>query len=274
MKVVLITGASSGFGFDLTKALLQKGYIVYAASRNVSAMEPLKALGAKILMMDVTQDESVTAGVAQLIQEQGKIDAVFNNAGYGYYGLVEEPDMAQVLQMYETNVFGLARVNNAVLPYMRKAKQGRLILTGSLVGNISLPGIGWYASTKHAVRALSESLRMELLPFGIQVVLIEPGSVKTGFRDQAMGNIQSVTLKQDYTPFVEHFSVFMEEGYQHSPGPEETVKAMIDALESTNPPWVYKTTKTARMYPRLKALLGSKRFYQTATNQIMGKQKR
>lgn len=106
MKVVLITGASSGFGFELSKELLKKGTIVYAASRNVEAMDPLKTLGANILAMDVTKDESVKAGVAQLIKEQGKIDAVFNNAGYGYYGLVEEPNMAQVLQMYETNVFG------------------------------------------------------------------------------------------------------------------------------------------------------------------------
>jgi Short-chain alcohol dehydrogenase of unknown specificity len=214
MKVVLITGASSGFGFELSKALLKKGYIVYAASRNVQAMEPLKTLGAKVLAMDVTKDESVTAGVAQLIQEQGKIDAVFNNAGYGYYGLVEEPDMNVVHQMYETNVFGLARVNNAVLPYMRKAKQGRLILTGSLVGNIAFPGLGWYASTKFAVKALSESMRMELKAFNIQVVLIEPGSVKTGFRDSAMGNIDTVTLKQEYSPFVERFAEFMEAGYK------------------------------------------------------------
>jgi NADP-dependent 3-hydroxy acid dehydrogenase YdfG len=268
MKVVLITGASSGFGFDLTKALLQKGYIVYAASRNVQAMEPLKILGAKILAMDVTKDESVTAGVAQLIQEQGKIDAVFNNAGYGNYGLVEEPDMNVVYQMYETNVFGLARVNNAVLPYMRKAKQGRLILTGSLVGNIAFPGLGWYASTKFAVKAISESLRMELSAFNIQVVLIEPGSVKTGFRDSAMGNIDSVTLKQDYSPFVEQFAVFMEKGYTSSPGPKETVQAMIEALETKTPKWVYKTTPTARRFPLLKAMIGAKRFYQTVYNQI------
>lgn len=269
MSVVLITGASSGFGFELTKALLQKGHVIYAASRNVQAMEPLKELGANILAMDVTNDDSVNAGVAQLIEEQGKIDAVFNNAGYGYYGLVEEPNMAQVLQMYQTNVFGVARINNAVLPYMRSAKQGRLIITGSLVGNISLPGIGWYASTKHAVRALSESLRMELLPFHIQVVLIEPGSVKTGFRDQAMGSIDTVTLKQDYTPFVENFNTFMTAGYQHSPGPEETVAAMIHALESDAPKWVYQTTKTARTYPRLRFVLGLKRFCTTAYQRIM-----
>jgi NADP-dependent 3-hydroxy acid dehydrogenase YdfG len=248
--------------------LLQKGYIVYAASRNVQAMEPLKELGAKVLAMDVTKDESVTAGVAQLIQEQGKIDAVFNNAGYGNYGLVEEPDMNVVYQMYETNVFGLARVNNAVLPYMRKAKQGRLILTGSLVGNIAFPGLGWYASTKFAVKAISESLRMELSAFNIQVVLIEPGSVKTGFRDSAMGNIDSVTLKQDYSPFVEQFAVFMEKGYTSSPGPKETVQAMIEALETKTPKWVYKTTPTARRFPLLKAMIGAKRFYQTVYNQI------
>jgi NADP-dependent 3-hydroxy acid dehydrogenase YdfG len=269
MNVVLITGASSGFGFELTKALLQKNYIVYAASRNTKAMEPLKALGAHLLSMDVTSDESVTQGVAQLLQEQGKIDAVFTNAGYGYYGLVEEPNMERVYQMYQTNVFGVARVHNAVLPSMRQAKQGRLIVTGSLVGNISLPGIGWYASTKHAVRAMTESLRMELTPFNIDVVLIEPGSVKTGFRDQAMGTIDEVTLKKEYGTFIDNFNTFMTAGYQHSPGPEETVNAMIEALESPTPNWVYKTTKSARTYPRLRFLLGLKRFYQTAYNRIM-----
>ncbi len=269
MNVVLITGASSGFGFELAKALCQKDYVVYAASRNVKAMEPLKELGAHLLAMDVTSDESVASGVAQLLKEQGKVDAVFTNAGYGYYGLVEEPNMERVYQMYQTNVFGVARVHNAVLPAMRKAKQGRLIITGSLVGNISLPGIGWYASTKHAIRAMSESLRMELQPFNIDVVLIEPGSVKTGFRDQAMGSIEEVTLKKEYSPFIENFNRFMSAGYQHSPGPEETVQAMIDALESLTPKWVYKTTKTARTYPRLRFFLGLKRFYQTAYNRIM-----
>jgi NADP-dependent 3-hydroxy acid dehydrogenase YdfG len=270
-QVVLITGASSGFGFELTKALRQKDYIVYAASRNTTAMQPLKELGAHILQMDVTSDESVTQGVTQLIEEQGQIDAVFNNAGYGYYGLVEEPNMDVVYQMYETNVFGLARVNNAVLPYMRKAKKGRLILTGSLVGNIAFPGIGWYSSTKFAVKALSESLRMEVSAFGIKVVLIEPGSVKTGFRDSAMGSIDSVTLKKDYTPFIENFTAFMEAGYTSSPGPEETVAAMIDALENPKPPWVYQSTPSARRFPRLKLFIGAKRFYQTVYKQIMNR---
>lgn len=270
-QVVLITGASSGFGFELTKALVKKNYIVYAASRNTKAMQPLKELGAHIVEMDVTKDESVTQGVTRLINEQGQIDAVFNNAGYGYYGLVEEPNMDVVYQMYETNVFGLARVNNAVLPYMRKANKGRLILTGSLVGNISLPGIGWYASTKHALRALSESLRMEVSPFNIKVVLIEPGSVKTGFRDSAMGTIDEVSLKNEYKPFIENFNTFMSAGYQHSPGPEETVHAMVDALENANPPWVYKTTKSARTYPRLRFFLGLKRFYQIAYKRIMNR---
>jgi NADP-dependent 3-hydroxy acid dehydrogenase YdfG len=270
-QVVLITGASSGFGFELTKALLKKDYIVYAASRNTKAMEPLKELGAHILEMDVTKDDNVTKGVTKLIKEQGQIDAVFNNAGYGYYGLVEEPNMDVVYQMYETNVFGLARVNNAVLPYMRKANKGRLILTGSLVGNIAFPGIGWYSSTKFAVKALSESLRMEVSPFNIQVVLIEPGSVKTGFRDSAMGSIDSVTLKKDYNPFIENFTQFMEAGYKSSPGPEETVKAMIDALENPKPPWVYKSTPSARRFPLLKSMIGAKRFYQTVYKQIMNR---
>jgi NADP-dependent 3-hydroxy acid dehydrogenase YdfG len=269
MSVVLVTGASSGFGFELVKALLQKNHIVYAASRNTAAMDPLKARGAHILTMDVTKDDSVNQAVQQLLQEQGRVDVVYNNAGYGYYGLVEEPRMERVRQMYETNVFGVARVNNAVLPAMRNAKQGRLILTGSLVGNISLPGIGWYASTKHALRALSESLRMELLPFHVHVVLIEPGSVKTGFRDQAMGSIDQVTLKDAYTPFVENFNAYMSAGYRHSPGPEQTVQAMLDAMESKNPKWVYRTTKTAVDYPRLRLLVGLKRFYHTAYKNMM-----
>ena len=114
-QVILITGASSGFGFELTKVLLKKNYIVYPASRNTKAMQPLKELGAHILEMDVTKDESVTQGVNKLINEQGQIDAVFNNAGYGYYGLVEEPNMDVVYQMYETNVFGLARVSQGLV---------------------------------------------------------------------------------------------------------------------------------------------------------------
>lgn len=268
-QVVLITGASSGFGYELTKVLCQKDYIVYAASRNTEALKPLQDLGAHLLSMDVTSDDSVASGVHQILKDQGRIDAVINNAGYGYYGLIEEPNLNPVYQMYETNVFGVARVNNAVLPAMRKAKKGRIIITGSLAGNLAFPGTGWYASTKHAVRALTESLRMEVSPFNIDVVLIEPGSVKTGFRDTAMSTIEQVSLKKEYFPFIEKFNSFMSAGYQHSPGPEETVEAMINALESKHPQWVYKTTKSARRYPRLKALLGLKRFYQTAYKRIM-----
>jgi len=245
-KVILITGASSGFGYQLALTLLEKGHTVYAGARRLQAMDALKEKGAHTFQLDVTDDASVKKMVDTLLKNETRLDAVYTNAGYGDYGVIEEPELEKIKAMYEVNVFGVARVHNAVLPFLRKQGFGRLIITSSLVGHISIPGFGWYASTKHAIRAMSEALRMELKPFNISV----------------------------YHDLIESFKAFIKKGYQKAPGMDSTVKAMVHAFEAKSPKWVYRTTKDAKGFPILKGFIGLKAYSKTAYNLVIKSKKK
>ena len=178
-KIILVTGASSGIGFDAVQILAQQGHTVYAAARRVELMEPLKAYGAKVLRMDVTDEASMIQGVEAVIQAEGRIDVLVNNAGYGYLGTIENVSLEEARRQLEVNVFGLARLTQLVLPYMRKQGSGRIINTSSIAGKMVIYMGGWYNVTKYSVEAFSDALRMEMKPFGIDVVMIEPGAIKT-----------------------------------------------------------------------------------------------
>lgn len=178
-KVILITGASSGIGFDAASALAKQGHRVYAAARRMEKMEPLKAFDVKTIKMDVTDEESMQQGVESVIKAEGRIDVLVNNAGYGFFGAIETVPMEEARRQLEVNVFGLARLTQLVLPYMRQQKSGRIINTSSIAGKMVFYMGGWYNVTKYSVEAFSDALRMEVKPFGIDVVKIEPGAIKT-----------------------------------------------------------------------------------------------
>lgn len=178
-KNILITGASSGIGFDAAKTLAQQGHRVYAAARRVELMEPLKAFGVQVLRLDVTDETSMNQCVESMIQAEGHIDVLVNNAGYGYFGAIENVPLEEARRQLEVNVFGLARLTQLVLPYMRKQGRGRIINTSSIAGKMVFYMGGWYNVTKFAVEAFSDALRMEMKPYGIDVVMIEPGAIKT-----------------------------------------------------------------------------------------------
>ena len=184
-KVILITGASSGIGFATAELLLEKGYTVYAGARRVDRMKPLKEKGAHISYLDVREQKSVDAIVDKLIAAEGKIDAIFANAGYGVQGFFETVEIDDAKAEFETNVFGLARSLKAVIPHMRKQGSGKLIVCSSVVGIVAVPGMPWYPASKHAVEGLCDGLRMEMKNFGIDVVKIQPGYIKTEFADVA-----------------------------------------------------------------------------------------
>jgi NADP-dependent 3-hydroxy acid dehydrogenase YdfG len=257
-KIILVVGASSGFGFGLSEALLKKGHIVYAAARRLSLMAPLETLGAHLLEMDVTNEASIQIGVESIIKQHSKIDVVINNAGYGQYGTIELESLEAVKAMYDVNLFGVSRVNNAVLPYMRKQRNGRIIITASLVSNLSLAGVGWYASTKHALRAMIEALRMEVTHLNIKVVQIEPGAVKTGFAEIAVPTINKTNHDGDYAKLMSDFEIFIKKSYDKAPNAQSTIKAMLKAVEKKNPKWVYRTTVDAKFLPKVKQLIGLK----------------
>ena len=178
-QIILITGASSGIGFDAAQVLARQGHKVYAAARRVELMEPLKADGVQVLRMDVTDETSMQQGVAAVIQAEGRIDVLVNNAGYGFFGAIETVPLEEARRQLEVNVFGLARLTQLVLPYMRQQGSGRIINTSSIAGKMVFYMGGWYNVTKYSVEAFSDALRMEMKPFGIDVVMIEPGAIKT-----------------------------------------------------------------------------------------------
>ncbi|MBR1879126.1 MAG: SDR family NAD(P)-dependent oxidoreductase [Paludibacteraceae bacterium] len=180
-KVILLTGASSGIGYDTAVALAQQGHKVYAAARRADRMEPLRQYGIVPLKMDVTDEASMKAGVKTLLDAEGRIDVLINNAGYGYFGAVENVPMDDARNQLEVNVFGLARLCQLVLPTMRAQHSGRIINTASVAGRAVFYYGGWYHVSKYAVESLSDAMRMELKPFGIDVVIIEPGAIKTNW---------------------------------------------------------------------------------------------
>ena len=180
-KVILVTGASSGIGYDAAEAFARQGHRVYAAARRVERMEPLKALGVVPLRMDVTDEASLAAGVRTVLEAEGRIDALVNNAGYGYFGAIENVPLEEARRQLEVNVFGLARLCQLVIPSMREQGSGRIVNISSVAGKTVLYFGGWYHVSKFSVEALSDALRMELKPFGIDVSMIEPGGIKTNW---------------------------------------------------------------------------------------------
>ena len=180
-KVILLTGASSGIGYDTAVALAQQGHKVYAAARRIDRMEPLRQYDIVPLKMDVTDEASMQEGVKTLLDAEGRIDVLINNAGYGYFGAVENVPMDDARNQLEVNVFGLARLCQLVLPTMRAQHSGRIINTASVAGRSVFYYGGWYHVSKYAVESLSDAMRMELKPFGIDVVIIEPGAIKTNW---------------------------------------------------------------------------------------------
>jgi NAD(P)-dependent dehydrogenase (short-subunit alcohol dehydrogenase family) len=178
-KTVLITGASSGIGKATTQKLLEEGYCVYASARTIAKLKPLAANGAEILELDVTQDESMKSGVDRIIRERGRLDILINNAGYGSYGALEDIPMEEARHQFEVNVFGLGRLTQLVLPQMREQSFGKIVNITSVGGKIYEPLGSWYHASKFAVEGLSDCLRLELQPFGIDAIVVEPGPIRT-----------------------------------------------------------------------------------------------
>ncbi|WP_421858273.1 SDR family NAD(P)-dependent oxidoreductase [Oricola sp.] len=190
-KVAFITGASTGIGHASAKLLQQNGFKVYATARRVELMKDLEALGATAMHCDVTDSAEVQKTVDAIIEAEGQIDVVFANAGYCLLGPVELQSVEAVQHQYDVNVFGMHRTLQAALPHLRKRGQGRVIITSSSAGHISMPNLGWYSSTKYAQQATGDSLRGEVKPFGIHVSLIEPGYIDTDIDNASLPTLDA-----------------------------------------------------------------------------------
>ena len=178
-KVILLTGASSGIGYQTAESLAKEGHIVYGAARRIEKMEDLKQFGVKSIYLDVTDENGIKNVVDTIIGNEGRIDVLINNAGYGSFGAVEDVEINEARRQFEVNLFGLARLVQLVLPHMRKQKEGRIINVSSMGGRLTTYFGAWYHATKYALEAFSDALRMEVSDFGIDVSLIEPGGIKT-----------------------------------------------------------------------------------------------
>jgi NAD(P)-dependent dehydrogenase (short-subunit alcohol dehydrogenase family) len=197
-KVALVTGASAGIGADTARLLQSRGFTVYAVARRLEPMRELAELGVRVFGMDLTDDASVTAGLEKIIAETGRIDVLVNNAGYGSYGSVEDVPLAEARRQFDVNIFGLARLIQLTVPHMRAQGSGRIINISSIGGKFYEPLGGWYHATKFALEGLSDSLRIELRPFGIDVVLIEPAGVLTEWSAIARENLAKTSAGGAY----------------------------------------------------------------------------
>ncbi len=236
-KVILITGASSGMGLETAKLLAQQGDKVYAGARRVERMESLKPLGIIPVQMDVTKSENNQQVVDQIIANEGRIDVLINNAGFGLYGPVEDVSLGDARYQFEVNLFGLAHLTQLVLPYMRQQKSGRIINTSSMGGKIYTPLGAWYHATKHALEGWTDCLRIETKPFNIQVVLIEPGGVKTEFGDVVGKQLKKHYDSSAYQKQMDPFIKLMEDpnGMDFGTDPIVLARVFVEAVNAKNP---------------------------------------
>lgn len=242
-KVILLTGASSGIGYETAVLLARKGHRVYGAARRVERMEPLRAFGIVPLRLDVTDEASMAACVAAVMEAEGRIDVLVNNAGYGSFGAIENVPLDEARRQLEVNVFGLARLTQLVLPHMRAQGSGTVINVSTIAGKIVLYFGGWYHVSKFAVEALSDALRMEVKPFGIRVALIEPGGIKTDWGIIAADHLAETSAGTPYEAEALNEALTMRKAYSMRLLSKPTViaRAICRAASSRRPKVRYRT---------------------------------
>jgi NAD(P)-dependent dehydrogenase (short-subunit alcohol dehydrogenase family) len=262
-KSVLITGATDGLGRAAALLLAERGYRVFAAGRSsekraqLDAVAREKNLPLETIALDVCDDTSVEAGVRTVLGKAATIDVLINNAGVNYTAAVEDLTMAHWRAQFETNFFGVLRVTRAVLPHMRERRSGRILMISSLSGLVTPPTQGAYSSSKHALEGLSNALRLELFPFGIHVVLIEPGYIITGIQKAAADLARPYMQKAGpYAPLYARFLASADVTRAKSKTtPEDCARVMLEAIESPKPKPRYGVTSLAPLVKWSKRLL-------------------
>lgn len=267
-KVVLITGASAGMGKETVKLLLKRGYTVYGAARRVENMKDIASLGARVLQMDVTDEDSMVSGVNALIKAEGRIDILINNAGFGSYGAVEDVPIQDARYQMEVNVFGVARLSQLVIPFMRQQQYGKILNISSIGGKFALPLGGWYHASKFALEGLSDSMRNELKPFGIDVIVIEPGGVKSEWAEVAMANLMKISGQDLYRPMAQKFVDLSVKLEPKSAEPGVIAALILKAIEAKRPKFRYVGGYLAAPTVLLRKLLPDRIFDQLTMSQI------
>jgi NADP-dependent 3-hydroxy acid dehydrogenase YdfG len=250
-KVVLITGCSSGIGHATAARLVGEGWKVYATARRPGTIADLASMGCETLALDVCDEASMSATVAAVTEAEGAVGVLINNAGYSQSGAVETVPLDQVRRQFETNVFGLLRMCQLVLPGMRDQDWGRIVNIGSMGGRLTFPGGGVYHATKYAVEAISDAMRFEVRGFGVDVILIEPGLITTGFADAATATVGS-DEGGPYTQFNRRVAKLTTEAYagpmaKLGGGPDTVAKTISGALRAGRPKARYPVTLSAHL---------------------------
>ena len=247
-RVALVTGGSSGIGEQTALRLQGAGFTTYAVARRVDRMTRLAESGVTTFAMDVTDDASMTGGIGRVLDEHARVDVLVNNAGYGSYGAVENVPIDEARRQFEVNVFGLARLVQLVTPRMREQKSGRIINLSSVGGKYYEPLGAWYHATKFAVEGFSDSLRLELAPYGIRVVIVEPGPIRTEWNTIARDALVASSAGTAYEGQAEGVRARMESGDQpaFSSGPDVVAKAIVRAATARRPKTRYPVGRGAR----------------------------
>lgn len=268
-KVVIVTGASSGIGYSTSALLSKNGYIVYSLARRLEKMQPLKKTGVTPIRCDITSAQDIEYAVERVMSDQGRIDVLFNNAGYGSYGSVEDVPIDEARSQFEVNLFGLAAITQAVLPIMRNQESGLIINNSSMGGRMYSPLGAWYHATKYAIEGFSDCLRFEVKPFGINVSIIEPGDIDSAWNNIMLENVKKQSANGAYADQAEKLDKMM-----HSIGkfshPNVIAKTVLRAVKSKRPKTRYLVGKNSHLFVLLRSALPDK-IYDLALRTIMNR---
>ncbi len=299
-KVAVVTGSSSGIGFETSLALARKGYVTYATMRDLRKSKNLEGIAhdanvsLKTIEMDVDHDHSVGNAIDKIVGESGRIDVLVNNAGFGLFGSLEDLEMEEIKKQYETNVFGVIRVTKNVLPTMRLRQNGIIVNISSIAGLAGVPSQSIYCGTKFAVEGFSESLSFEVEPFGIKVILVEPGAINTEFAkdlivptnrygvgknaeyvNQPVHKDNGDNLLSSYSNTIGKFLSFYYKAMSNAPHPEvvanETIRAIEKVSDGSNAEPILRVTvgNDSKKYSKLKKELSDSEFHKTLREDLL-----
>jgi len=260
-RVVLVTGAASGIGLATAKHLAQAGFTVVATGRKLKELAPLRDAGCETRVLDVTDEASLRAAVTAIEGQHGRIDVLINNAGYSQSGAIEAVPLERVRAQFETNVFGVVRLTQLVLPGMRARGSGHIVNLSSMGGKLTFPGGGYYHASKYALEAVSDALRFEVAGFGVKVTLIEPGLIKSNFAQAAVSALEGGTETGPYDAFHVAVAAATKESYEKGPlsklagTPEDVARVIEKALNAKNPKARYTVSASATLLLTQKKLL-------------------
>ena len=269
-KVILITGASSGIGKDTALSLIKEGHVVYGVARRLEMMKDIVQAGGHAIKMDILKERNIDDVVNQIIKEQSRVDILINNAGYGLWGAVETISIDEAKRQFDVNIFGLAYLTKKIIPIMRKQKSGKIINMSSMGGKVYTPFGAWYHATKYALEGWSDCLRIELKSFGIDVILIEPGVIKTEFQDVMMDSTVERSIGTPYEKKLKALEKATQEMYIRGIGspPSTITKLIIKAISSRNPKRRYVGGLFAKPMLFIKKWFGDKMYEKAIMSQI------